>query len=67
VIDLDEAQRDLGDGLVKTETPELDFAEKVYRHFDWVNLFGGFHQSKRLLVMGNLSKPVLVIFERDRE
>lgn len=67
VIDLDEAQRHLGDGWVKTGTPELEFAEKVYRLFDWVNLFLGLYQSKRLLVLGNLNKPVLVIFERERE
>jgi hypothetical protein len=65
VIDLDEAQRHLGNDWVKTGTPELEFAEKIYRYFDWVNLFLGFHQSKRLLVMGSLNRPVVVIFEKN--
>ena len=67
VIDLDEAQRHLGDGWIRTGTPELEFAEKIYRHFDWVNLFLGLQQSKRLLVMGNMVNPLIIVFERDRD
>jgi len=64
VIDFDEAQKHLGDGWVKTNTAELKLAEQLYRHFDWVNLFFGFHQSKRMMALGNVSKPVAIILEK---
>ncbi len=67
VIDLDEAQRHLGDEWVKTGTVELEFAEKVYSHFDWVNVFLSLYRSKRLLVMGSLRKPIVIIFEREKK
>lgn len=67
VIDLDEAQRHLGDGWIKTETLELALAESVYRHFDWVNLFVGFHQSKRLLVMGRIGEPIVLVFDHENQ
>ena len=66
VIDLDEAQRHLGNGWIKTDTPELEFAEKIYRYFDWRNILLGFHLSKRLLVVGNLNHPTVLILERPK-
>lgn len=66
VIDLIEAQTLLGNDWVKTGTPELDFAETLYRLFDLVNLFLSIHCSKRLLLVGSLSKPVVIIFEKEK-
>jgi hypothetical protein len=48
VIDLDEARKHLGESWFKTDTEELRLAEQFYRYIDWVNLFLGFHQGKRL-------------------
>jgi len=64
VIDFDEAQKHLGDGWVRTSTAELQLAEQLYRHFDWINLFFGFHRSKRMMALGSVSKPVAIVFEK---
>jgi len=61
VIDLDEAQRHLGEGWIRTGTKELMFAERIYGLFDYVNLFFGFLQSKRLLAVGGVSKAGIYI------
>ncbi|OGP56118.1 MAG: hypothetical protein A2Y65_00515 [Deltaproteobacteria bacterium RBG_13_52_11] len=65
VIDLAEAQAHLGSDWVKSETPEIDFAESIYNLFDLVNLFLNVYQSKRLLVIGNLVTGAL-IFKNQR-
>lgn len=65
-IDLDEAQGHLGNNWVKTGTSELAFVEEVYRYFDRVNLLLGLRQSKRLLVIGNLDAPLLIILKNDK-
>jgi hypothetical protein len=49
VIDLDRAQRYLGEGWINTYLQELQLAEDLYRYIDWVNLFLGFHEGQRLL------------------
>ncbi len=66
VIDLIETQTLLGNDWVKTGTPELDFAETLYCLFDLVNLFLSIHCSKRLLLVGSLSKPVVIIFGKEK-
>jgi hypothetical protein len=48
VIDLDGGRRHLGGSWFKTDTEELKLAEQFYRYIDWVNLFLGFHQVKRV-------------------
>jgi hypothetical protein len=55
----------LGDSWVKTNTPELELAEAVYKHLDEANLFIGFLQAKRMLVTGGLEKPSVLVFARD--
>jgi hypothetical protein len=66
VIDLLEAQKLLGDNWVKTATPELDFAEDLYRQFDLVNLFLNVRCSKKLLLLGGLTSPVVIIFQIEK-
>jgi hypothetical protein len=48
VIDLVEAQKHLGERWIKADTDELMIAEQLYRYIEWVNLFLGFHQGKKL-------------------
>ena len=48
VTDLDGDRRHLGGSWFKTDTEELKLAEQFYRYIDWVNLFLGFHQGKRV-------------------
>lgn len=60
VIDLHEAQGHLGTSWVKTDTPELILAEKVYRFLEDVNLFLGITRKKRLAIIGSLvSDPII--------
>jgi hypothetical protein len=68
VIDIEEAKMHLGPDWVKTETPELAAAEAIYSHFERVNFFLGFGQSKRLIVTGGVARPdSVLIFRRSRE
>jgi hypothetical protein len=46
--DLDGRRRHLGGSWFKTDTEELKLAEQLYLYIDWVNLFLGFHQEKRV-------------------
>lgn len=66
VIDLDEAQKHLGDGWIRSSTDELRFAEEVYRHFDFINIFLGAFQTKRLFVTGGVIEPTVIIFDQER-
>jgi hypothetical protein len=67
VIDLDEVQKHLGSGWIRSDTAELAFAEEVYRHFDLINLFLHVFQTKRLLVSGCVTELNVIIFDRERE
>jgi len=68
VIDFEEARGHLGSEWVKTNTPELKFAEEVYGHFENVNFFLRLMKSKRLLVSGGLglSNSMLVFSLKKR-
>lgn len=55
VIDLAEAQEHLGSEWIKTGTPELQAAERIYTLFEMVNFFLGI-QSKRLFITGGVSR-----------
>lgn len=65
VIDLEEARQHLGADWICTDTPELVVAEELYNLFDVVNLFLGIHQSKRILVIGEIDSGIL-IFDKQR-
>ena len=67
VIDLDEAQKHLGGGSIRSDTAELTFAEEAYKHFDPINLFLNVLQTKRLLVTGRVTEPDVIILPRERE
>jgi|GEM_PF-3054368 len=60
VIDLDEARQLLGDDLVKSGTPELEFAEDLYDIFEHFNFFLN-GRNKRLIIAGNWPKNTLLI------
>jgi hypothetical protein len=60
VIDLHEAQGHLGASWVKTDTPELKLAEKVYRLFEDVNLYLGLFHKKRLAIIGPLNSDPII-------
>jgi hypothetical protein len=57
VIDFEEAKMHLGAGWVRTGTPESALAEEIYSHFESVNFFLDFAQSKRLMVSGGITLP----------
>lgn len=61
VIDVDEAKKHLGDGWIKTDTPELKAAERIYTLLDLVNFFLKDAQSKRILIAGCPAKPSSVL------
>ena len=68
VIDIEEAKMHLGADWVKTDTPELAAAEAIYSHFEDVNFFFGFGQSKRLIVTGGIARPdSILIFRKNRD
>jgi hypothetical protein len=52
VIDVDESRKLLGEDLVKSDTPELELAEQLYKLFDGSNFWLNF-RSKRLLITGD--------------
>jgi len=52
VIDVDEARQHLGASWVKSDTPELEFAEKLYSLFEFFNFF--LAPRRRLVVIGSL-------------
>lgn len=60
VIDATEAQAHLGAEWIRTETRELEVAERIYNLYDEVNLFLGIFRSKRLLVVGRLDSGVMI-------
>lgn len=60
VIDLDEARQLLGEDLVKSDTPELEFAESLYDLFEQYNFFLG-HRAKKLIVAGDWKRNMLVL------
>lgn len=61
VIDFAEAQQHLGTDWVKSGTTEIEFAEKIYKLFDMVNLFLNVYQSRHLLVLGRLDTGTLIL------
>ncbi len=60
VIDFEEACKILGDGWIKSESPELRLAEAVYSLFERVDLYLNIIQKKRLLLIGPLQSEPLV-------
>jgi len=60
VIDVEEARALLGESLVLTDTPELQFAEQVHQKLELVNMFLGFIRKKRLAVVGNLQTDIYI-------
>lgn len=60
VIDTQEARRHLGGSWIVSESPEIKFAERVYRRLDQVNmLLRLFHRKRMALVGGILSDCVI--------
>ena len=55
VIDAEEATRLLGNDWVFPWSKLELMAEGIYRLFEWVNLWLGVHQKKRLIVTGSIS------------
>lgn len=55
VIDLAEAQQHLGSDWVKTDTKELRAAERIYSHFNYVNLI--LPVGKAIIVLGAADDP----------
>ena len=66
VIDIEEARLHLGDNWIKSETPEIAFAEEVYKLFDQVNLiFDILGKSKRLLILGKTNDDFLILEKKN--
>jgi hypothetical protein len=59
VIDLDEARVHLGQHWVLTDTPELAFAEAVYRLFEESNLYLNVFRKKYMTIVGRLDRPIV--------
>ncbi len=59
VIDFDESRQLLGEDLVKSETKELELAERLYQIFDESNFWLGL-RNKRLLITGDPTEDILV-------
>lgn len=64
VIDLHEAQGHLGASWVKTDTPELQCAEKLYRLFEDVNLYLNLIHKKRLAIIGSITSDPIIMQSR---
>ncbi|GEM_PF-1400273 len=65
VIDLEEARSRLGNDWIRTDTPELEFAERVYRSFHHASLFprtrdGG--PRAYMEVRGGIDAPRVMLF-----
>lgn len=60
VIDLQEAQQHLGANWIKTNTPELQLAEKIYQLFKDVNFFLGFSNKRKLALIGSATNEPLI-------
>lgn len=67
VIDFDEARGHLGGDWVRTGTPELKAAEAIYSHFETVNFFLEFGQSKRMIVSGGITLPHSIVVYKKRK
>lgn len=66
VIDLEEARLHLGANWIKSDTPEIAFAEEVYKLFDHVNLiFDVLGKSKRLLILGKTDDDFLIFDKKN--
>jgi hypothetical protein len=64
VIDVDESRKLLGEDLVKSDTPELELSEQLYKLFDESNFWLKFH-NKRLLITGDpTATENVLIFEK---
>jgi hypothetical protein len=61
VIDLEEAHKHLGRDWLRTDTPELAFAEDLYKRFDLVNLLLGLYVEKHLAWVGGVDAYPLVL------
>jgi hypothetical protein len=66
VIDIDEARMHLGSDWIKIDTPEVAVAEEIYTHFEMVNVLLDFGRSKRLIVLGGLSRPDSIMLLKKR-
>lgn len=64
VIDLHEAQGHLGADWIKTGTDELEFAEKIYRLYEDVNMYLGLIHKKRLLIIGSVTSDPIILQSR---
>jgi hypothetical protein len=65
VIDSDEARGHLGDSWIITESPEIRFAERVYRKFDQVETLLNLFHNKRMAIVGNLVSDCLIWPNKD--
>jgi hypothetical protein len=59
VIDVEEARTLLEDDMVITDSPEIQFAEKLYQKLEYVNMLFGIAKRKRFTIVGDLRSDVL--------
>jgi hypothetical protein len=60
VIDIEEARAHLGHSWIVSDSPDIDFAEKVHQKLDFINLLLGIFTKKRLLVVGGLTNGAMI-------
>ena len=65
VIDAQEARNHLGDSWIVTESPEIRFAERIYRRFEQVDLLLNILHNKRIAVVGSLISDCLIWPNKD--
>jgi len=67
VIDLEEAIEHLGSDWIHLATAEVSAGERLYRHFEMVNLYLGSYRSKRLWVAGSFESGVFILDRPNRQ
>jgi hypothetical protein len=65
VIDIEESRKLLGDDLVKSDTDELELAERLYQLFDEFNYWLKY-RDKKLLLTGDLEKNIIILDRKSR-
>lgn len=60
VIDIEEARNLLEDSLILTDTPEVQFAEKIHQKLEFVNMLLHLIKRKRIAVVGKLDTEIYI-------
>jgi len=58
VIDVEEARTLLEDDMVITDSPEIQFAEKLYQKLEQVNMMFGIAKHRRFTIVGDLRSDI---------